>query len=285
MTSKIYILLAVPFILFSASTVSLAQSVDSALAFFPLAVGDQWEYLHQDDPSGYIVERWVTITGDTVMPNGLHYFIMRQSDIFTPSPPTIYVRHDSAQGAILAYAPATGTESRFLPAWHPISNTAQINEPIFGVVRPVRLASWHTSNWYQYAYGIGLYSYRYEILERDDEFGHYGTLVYAKVDGIEYGKRVGVARDRRPATMQLEQNAPNPFARATTIRYTTSGYSHATLQVIDHLGRDVATLVDEPQAAGEHVVGFSAEGLPSGIYLYRLTSNDGITTRRMVVAK
>jgi hypothetical protein len=68
----------------------------------------------------------------------------------------------------------------------------------------------------------------------------------------------------------LSQNYPNPFNPSTGIRYQISGVSDVRLEVFDVLGRKVATLVNERQAAGSYQTTFNASSLASGTYLYRL---------------
>jgi hypothetical protein len=51
------------------------------------------------------------------------------------------------------------------------------------------------------------------------------------------------------------------------------------------LGEKVATLVNGPKPAGEHVVSFNASSLPSGIYFYTLTAGDLKQTRKMVITR
>jgi hypothetical protein len=57
------------------------------------------------------------------------------------------------------------------------------------------------------------------------------------------------------------------------------------LKVFDVLGREVATLVNEPKAPGKHTREFDASSLASGMYFYRLTAGRFIATKRMVVLK
>ncbi len=84
-------------------------------------------------------------------------------------------------------------------------------------------------------------------------------------------------------TFQLRQNHPNPFNPTTDIDYSIAGDGSVLLTVHDALGRCVATLVDEPQRAGEHSVHFDASGLPSGVYHYRLVSGRFTDVRTMIV--
>jgi hypothetical protein len=63
--------------------------------------------------------------------------------------------------------------------------------------------------------------------------------------------------------------------------------------VFDILGRDVATLVDEVQTAGTHIVRWDASRYPSGVYLYRLVSGSAgnkeaiefVETKKMIVVR
>ena len=96
--------------------------------------------------------------------------------------------------------------------------------------------------------------------------------------------------DRRRAgascwTFALEQNYPNPFHPATTVRYTLSQAGPVRLAVYDLLGREVVRLKDGLAAAGGHQARVEAGGWASGVYLYRLTTPEGSATRRMVLAR
>ena len=100
-----------------------------------------------------------------------------------------------------------------------------------------------------------------------------------------------------PATFELFQNYPNPFGEAvpsggviTTIKYSipTVGTAHelsVRLVVYDILGRKIATLVNERQAAGVHSVQFNAKELPSGVYFYKLQYGQYFKIRKMVLLK
>jgi hypothetical protein len=83
---------------------------------------------------------------------------------------------------------------------------------------------------------------------------------------------------------------PNPFNPRTTIRFTLAGDAPVTITVFNILGQEVATLVDEPRAAGVQEVVWdvretSGMSLPSGVYVYRIQAGDQIETGHMVLAK
>ena len=83
--------------------------------------------------------------------------------------------------------------------------------------------------------------------------------------------------------LRLGQNAPNPFTNTTRIAFELPYETHVSLELFDLLGRRVAVLVDEHRAAGSHAVGFHANDLPSGHYLYRITTDRASRTRLMIV--
>jgi len=83
----------------------------------------------------------------------------------------------------------------------------------------------------------------------------------------------------------IEQNYPNPFNPYTTIVYTISEASLITLKVYDVLGREVATLVNEEKAAGKYEALFDASELPSGVYVYSISSKVYRMNRKMLYLK
>jgi len=84
---------------------------------------------------------------------------------------------------------------------------------------------------------------------------------------------------------QLEQNYPNPFNPVTIIKYRIAKYGYVIMKVFDVLGNEVATLVNKEKPAGEYEVVFSGNGLPSGIYFYKITAGSFSETRKMLLLK
>ncbi len=64
-----------------------------------------------------------------------------------------------------------------------------------------------------------------------------------------------------------------------------SGVSDILLVVCDVLGREVATLVNQLQTAGQYTVTFDGKRLSSGLYFYRLTSGGLTATRTMLLLR
>ncbi len=85
-----------------------------------------------------------------------------------------------------------------------------------------------------------------------------------------------------PIAYSLSQNYPNPFNPSTEITYSLPRQTHVTLKIYNLLGQELATLVDEPKEAGQHSVSWDAFGNASGIYFYRLETEEFSATRKMV---
>ena len=97
-----------------------------------------------------------------------------------------------------------------------------------------------------------------------------------------------------PDKYSLNNNYPNPFNPSTTIEYTipsNHGVSQqlVKLTVFDILGREVAVLVNKNKSPGKYKVIFDASSvnglIPSGMYLYRLETENYSETRKMILLK
>ncbi|MBI5470736.1 MAG: T9SS type A sorting domain-containing protein [Ignavibacteriae bacterium] len=105
--------------------------------------------------------------------------------------------------------------------------------------------------------------------------------------------------EESPSSISLEQNYPNPFNPSTRIRFSVAlgngrrgessdglfSEEKVLLKVYDLLGREVATLVNENLSAGSHHVQFNAQGLASGVYIYRLTAGTQSISKKLLLTK
>jgi hypothetical protein len=100
------------------------------------------------------------------------------------------------------------------------------------------------------------------------------------------GSAVDNAHLLSPAEFYLYPNYPNPFNPQTNIQFELTHTVTATLKVYNLLGQEVATLVNEtPLQAGVHKINFNASALPSGVYIYRLTSAGFAASQKMMLLK
>ncbi|MCX6162109.1 MAG: T9SS type A sorting domain-containing protein [Ignavibacteriae bacterium] len=88
-----------------------------------------------------------------------------------------------------------------------------------------------------------------------------------------------------PTKYDLAQNYPNPFNPVTTIRYAIPRNSQVWLTVFDVIGREVETLINEKQSAGTYEAVWDASQIPSGVYFYRLTTNEFTSIKSMLLIK
>lgn len=88
-----------------------------------------------------------------------------------------------------------------------------------------------------------------------------------------------------PNDYSLKQNYPNPFNATTKITYSLPRASKVSLKIYDIIGNEIITLVDGTKEAGVYDVVFNEANLTSGVYLYKLTAGDFISTKKMILLK
>jgi hypothetical protein len=110
-------------------------------------------------------------------------------------------------------------------------------------------------------------------------FSIYDSLQINRVLSVRNGSPMG------PVAFQLTQNYPNPFNPSTIIRYHVPSPGKVRLFVYDLLGREIAMLVDTEQTAGWKMVEWNGKDCSSGIYFYRLQTENFIETKKMVLIR
>ena len=93
-----------------------------------------------------------------------------------------------------------------------------------------------------------------------------------------------------PGAFSLEQNNPNPFNSSTVIRFGLPMSGEVELLVYNLAGQRVATLIEGVREAGAYAVQWdgrnaSGQSLASGVYLYRLQSNERVESRKLLLLK
>lgn len=93
-----------------------------------------------------------------------------------------------------------------------------------------------------------------------------------------------------PYTYGLQQNYPNPFNPSTTVLYSLAKKAEVKLIVYNVLGQQVKTLVNGEQEANEYEVIWHGDddrghGVASGIYFYRLVTDEFVATKKMVLMR
>lgn len=84
---------------------------------------------------------------------------------------------------------------------------------------------------------------------------------------------------------KLNQNYPNPFNPNTKIGFAIPKAGYVDLRVYDILGREVKVLLSQQLSTGEYEVEFDAKNFASGMYYYRLQTEDNVSVKKMTLVK
>ena len=294
------------------------SQIDTTLRdYFPLHVGDLWEYERDEYPT--YPRYQVRNVGDTLMPNGRIYF-----HFDGPSPGGFYRMDDSLRVykyQDFPYYPECqdsefvvydlrvcdrGVWSTYLPSFIGDSLTNYIGLELTLQMFPVpRLGVFADTKMFceaqidtitgdtifcplvprigyaprRLAKGFGFIWEQFE--------GPATNLVGAIINGVQYGTIVAVSDipSTQPNEFVLNQNYPNPFNPSTTIQYQIPERTYISLKVYNVLGQEVAHLVDKYQDPGNYQTVFEGSKLPSGMYIYVLRAGRFLASRRMRLIK
>jgi len=103
-----------------------------------------------------------------------------------------------------------------------------------------------------------------------------GNIIYSGIQQIS---------NEIPRQYKLYQNYPNPFNPTTNIKYQILKSTFVKLTIYDILGREIETLVSENQRVGTYLADWNAENYPSGIYYYKLITENYTETKKMILIK
>lgn len=154
--------------------------------------------------------------------------------------------------------------------------------------------NWATTHWYYY--WKELYSYH-----QSGELSEIMLLMWNRQTGYWNGDQklayyysqptvVNPDSSPKPNYFSLKQNTPNPFNPATTIEYSVQRKSHIELVIYNLLGMKVRTLVDETLSRGNYTSQWNGRDkygnqVASGLYFYRLQTESGSTTKKMILLR
>ena len=144
----------------------------------------------------------------------------------------------------------------------------------------------NTGKWYEFFTGdsIDVSDVNAQINLQPGEYRLYTTARIPKLGDLITNVKKD---DVMPAQYSLSQNYPNPFNPSTVINYQLPGAGYVTLRVYDVLGREVATLVNQVQNAGNYKVEFDSNQfhLSSGVYFYRIETDKFVQSKKMILLK
>jgi len=88
-----------------------------------------------------------------------------------------------------------------------------------------------------------------------------------------------------PQSFFVDQNYPNPFNPSTVIRFGLPSRSFVSVRLFNILGQEVANLFGGYRMAGVYELRFDASNLTSGMYFYRIQTDNAVATKRMILIK
>jgi hypothetical protein len=142
-------------------------------------------------------------------------------------------------------------------------------------------------------------AYDYEPVVGDHIASITGNLTYShdKYELLVRGEAdlgtITVSTDKNPTipmTYQLNQNYPNPFNPTTTIQYGIPNEGHVSLTIYNIMGQEIKTLVNTNQDAGFYTLYWNGlnnnnQMVSSGLYIYRIISEDFVKSKKMIYLK
>jgi flagellar hook assembly protein FlgD len=93
-----------------------------------------------------------------------------------------------------------------------------------------------------------------------------------------------------PREFSLKQNYPNPFNPTTIISYELPESETVSLEIFNHIGEKVKTLVNQTQEAGYYSVEWDGKNnlgnpVSSGMYIYRINSGNFVKVHKMMLLR
>jgi hypothetical protein len=288
----------------------------SDTTFYPLQVGNEWEYSYDPPSETEPPLDTLRITKDTIMPNHKKYYCFEPKKFWynTIIKKTFggfdYIRMDSL-GNIYHYDQFNfddDTATTELVSENFSLPVGSYFKSYYGIYRNVDSAKMDgkgegSSN---YINGINSFiAFRYKIPGDEDYYyvfekgigiiryrwGAYIPIILksAIINGKKYVNkslvRIKENQNNVIPTFDLKQNYPNPFNNSTSIGYSISQKSFVEIIVYDLLGRKVRTLVSCIKEPGSYVCEFNALNLPSGMYICKLNYNNQLKTIKLQLLK
>lgn len=220
---------------------------------------------------------WAFLAGIPRTSDGVGFRIDETFTLTDPDGDGVYTGAMVVSGpnyAVLQYTYAYGAGGTFIP--EKAGSTSQVGRRRVRHIQPRADGSWPAT-----------YTFPMEHFHAAD-----GVIPETERDlcnpGADAGCFVNVSSERGgevPTQVTLSQNFPNPFNPTTSLEYTIDRTTDVRLQVVDLLGRVVATLVDAKQQANTYRVSFDASKLASGTYIYRLETPHQVINKTMVLVK
>lgn len=132
--------------------------------------------------------------------------------------------------------------------------------------------------------------YVYMWIEEDRSFGIHNpaftiSLLKAAIEELGGVTSIDYPDGGMPQEYKLSQNYPNPFNPSTTIEFSIPEQSNVRIVVFDALGNQLDVIYDAFTNTGNHKATWVASNYASGIYFYRMETNNFVEVKKMLLMK
>jgi hypothetical protein len=272
---------------------SRGATPEYSLSFQPHFVNNGSVDYVNNDPDGLLVRLWVTEpSGDPVQDyNSLYY--SSQHPLTTPA---VYQNIYNESNRRIGWKFFAAIDSQDLlvvtQGGTPVDTEMVLPGSDELKYMPMTMLLWDKDsglapgNWWETATSV--------IQFPSKPWGQSGAVNSSDISGLGTIGVVGraIATDIKdtgselPNVVALYQNYPNPFNPTTKIEFQLPQPASITLSIYNSIGQKVATLVNSTlYQSGRHTVGFDARNLSSGIYFYRLETENQIFQKKMILIK
>jgi len=277
----------------------------TAAKFYPLSIGNYYVFKHEHliiscSYVNYVNYYAVEIVSDTIFPNDKKYFTFESGWWFSDWK---YQRVDSNSMNVYSYNIYTSEEELLDSLFANKGDTFSGKRNPFGVdscivedttsqylLNANRLikeinSGGSISMYYSLVEGLGFYGYSDCELGTGDIF----TLKGCIINGVLYGDTsltsIYSTSNKIPSEYKLYQNYPNPFNPSTKIIMEIAKLSDVKLAVYDVVGQEITTLMDKQLRPDTYEIEWNGSHYPSGVYFYRLVTEDYSETKKMLLIK
>ena len=140
----------------------------------------------------------------------------------------------------------------------------------------------HRYSWTDSTAVDGSYVYRLRQIDLNGDRAYSQEIVISGVSWVD--------DETAPIVFQLLQNYPNPFNPVTIIKFSVDHRQQVTVRIFNMLGQEVAQLYDGVADPGHYYkLRFDASsasgGLGSGVYIYRIVTDDHVAVKKLLFLK
>ena len=212
-----------------------------------------------------------------------NYLMLRQFDA-APEVPSDFSASFTGANPVISWAQSKAPDIQNYKIYKCV-----VNETGWACVATVSAA---TTSWVDYSVTqpgrfdpVYTIEYKIQAVDKGNNYSDY-TNVQSVTGTTNTFWKISTGEDNVSIdTYKLFANYPNPFNPSTHIEFQIPNYSFVSLKVYNSLGQEVSTLVNQHLEKGKYSVDFSANHLPSGLYIYKLETTEFSSVKKMMLTK